>query len=42
MAYELREDKSDDDDVGVEAIYEGTLKTADGTRMEEGETAGEV
>lgn len=41
MAFELREDKSDDDDVGVEAIYEGTLRTAEGARMEEGETVGE-
>lgn len=46
MAYELREDKNDDDDqddVGVEAIYGGTLRTADNeARMEEeGENAGE-
>lgn len=42
MAYELREDKSDDEDVGVEAIYEGTLRSAKGAGIEEGEAAGEV
>lgn len=44
MVTELKDDKSDDDeDMGVEAVYEGTLKTADGVGMNEGEGAiGEV
>ncbi|KAL3076890.1 hypothetical protein niasHT_039670 [Heterodera trifolii] len=41
MAYELREDKSDDDDVGVEAIYEGILRSEKGVGMEMGEAGGE-
>lgn len=31
MVTELKEDKSDDEDVGVEAVFEGTLRTADGS-----------
>uniref|UniRef100_A0A914I9Y7 Brr2 N-terminal helicase PWI domain-containing protein n=1 Tax=Globodera rostochiensis TaxID=31243 RepID=A0A914I9Y7_GLORO len=41
MAYELREDKSDDDDVGVEAVYEGILRSEKGGGIEVGEAGGE-
>jgi pre-mRNA-splicing helicase BRR2 len=41
MVTELKDDKSDeDDDVGVEADYEGTLRTGDG--FEDGKGIGEV
>ena len=36
MAYELKDNKSDEEDIGVEAVYEGTLRAAGGIE-EDGE-----
>lgn len=42
MVTELKEDKSEDEDVGVEAIYEGTLRTAEGSGGGKADGIGEV
>ena len=43
MVTELKDDRSDEDeDMGVEAAYEGTLQTGDRAKFDESEGIGEV